>query len=107
MAIHFIGATDNKKLKVNIVGIKMTINAKVLPNAPIPTVSPPRQPTTNKMMAIHPKRLNSISLTNLSNIFSFSTKFDVVPHSIHEISSRKKLILVNKTNRYEFSWSIT
>jgi hypothetical protein len=63
-----MGATASNKLSVSIVGITMAIKAKVLSNAPIPTVSPPKQPTTNKIMAIHPKRLNSISLINLSNM---------------------------------------
>ena len=85
MAIHRMGATARSKLKVNMVGTTIAISANVLPMAPMPTVRPPKHPTTNKIMAIHPNRLNSISLINLSIIaFNFNSNFEGLRLSFNE-----------------------
>ena len=70
---YFIGETANNKLNVTIVGITTATNAAVLSIAPIPTVKPPKQPTTIKITAIQPKRLNSKSFVKfvVSIILSF------------------------------------
>ena len=57
--IHFIGETANNKLNVIMVGITTATSVRVFSIAPRPTVSPPRHPTTVRIIAIHPKRLNS------------------------------------------------
>jgi len=52
--IHFIGETDNNKLKVVIVGKMTKDKVKTLSTAPYPTVKPPKQPTTKITMQIKP-----------------------------------------------------
>ncbi len=73
--IHLIGATARSKLKVIIVGMIIIEVAKVLPKAPIPTAIPPKQPTIVRITQINPKRLNSESLNNFSNLLLCTCAF--------------------------------
>ncbi len=72
--IHRIGATASRKLNVIIVGIMTAINASVFSIAPIPTVRPPKHPTSKMIAEMNPKRLNSISFVAVVSIIIFFFK---------------------------------
>ena len=75
-----MGATARSKLRVIIVGITTAISVNVFSIAPNPMVIPPKHPTINKIAAMNPNRLNSISFEIVVSIaLLFGVMDKIVP----------------------------